>query len=179
MTTEQAVLERAAAARGCDLDELVHWQVENPFFNKWSIWCVEMESLPPFPLYVAARDDQTTVIELDDGFRSLVESEPVALSSAQEAVAYMTFFVKAANPDMQVLASIDDIAGVHDDKEEQYNDIITPAKGEQTANGYSVTVHLLHEANLLRGRFDIDGHGAITSEFELLEKEISFFSAIE
>lgn len=180
MTQRDAILEAAAAARGCDRDELIHWRVDNPYFRRWSIWRVHVDELPPSPLHVAAYDDEAHVVSLDDGLRTLTNREPVSLGSAEEAIAYVRFFVALARPTgMTVLDGIDDVPGVRQAKKTRWSDVITPPTAAQGAEGFRVEAYVLDRGNLTETRFDVDRRGAIRLTAELLEERLSVFRYID
>ena len=135
--------------------------------------------MPAFPVCVAALADNAGVIVFDNGFASLTAIEPIEIASVDQAVDYIRFFVQVAKPDTDVLESLDDIPGVPKQKAQAYQGVVTPPRGERTGEGHGVQAYLLDEAALVRAEFDIDERGRITGRTEVVEPEISIFTAIE
>jgi hypothetical protein len=180
MSTEKdRVLSLAAKAMGRDPGDLDAWPVKNPFFNEWSFWRVEEGSLPPLTVHVGSRAGEALLLKFEDGFVTVTKAEAARLLSPDAAVDYLRFFIELTRIDLEVLDSIDDVAGVRHEHEGRFDDIITTPTATMTGDDYRITAYLLDGADLVRGVFKIDARGALTPKLEMLQEGFSFLSTLE
>jgi hypothetical protein len=167
-TMESQAIEAAASTLQRTPDRLGARPVENPFFRAWRLWRVADDFLPPRVAFVATREGQAHVLRAADGFRPLTATEPVRLSTAEEAVAYVAFHLSVTDFMTELLLAPDQVLFPRDEDRARWRGEIKPPAARREGTGWEVEAWLREDEDLVRARFRVDASGAITVQREVV-----------
>ncbi len=174
------VLRVAAPVLGFDPEHLEAFRYDPPFLRGWTFWLVSDACLPPGEVYVAEREGQAVLVTPENSFTPLVESEPVNIENAQDAITYVRMFIRVTRPGLQIVDSFSDIPGLVDEAAARVTvELAPPSATASQEGGWEVMAFLNELDELDLGRFRIAPGGDLTASFERLADGISIFSAWE
>ena len=178
-TVTARVAQAAAAPLHCAPEKVVATEIPSRFFRTWQFWRAEDSNVPPGVVFLATDAAKAVLVDTADSFTTIVSAEPVKLATADEAIAYVKFFLSLTKPLVYVLGSVDDVPFVTEAVRARRNASVRPPHAAADSAGYSVDAWLFDSGNLVRARFAITSSGAIRATLETVEQGAGLNISIE
>jgi hypothetical protein len=177
---EQESMNRAGLKLGAEvldipIEDLGIQRISAPMLQKWRLWRVDDQMIPPRAVSIPTRDERAVVVTWESGLADLLPDEAVPQTPGA-AVSLLELFVAMTRPYAILLRSATDIPGI-DGRDAQQLTVSPPRVSRKGAN-LAVETQLWEDGVLYKAEFQITRH-RIIPHLSVLRKPVGVAISVE